>query len=268
MAAKKIETELMTVTPALCTGWLEANENNRPLHQHIINQYARDMVKKEWDLNGESLKFDTKSNILDGQHRMWACIESDSSFRTLVTTGLPRKSFDTLDTGLNRKASDILGINGEVSVNLLASTLRHIGYYYGNSMLGGNRFTNRDIEGLLDQHPDVREYVKRGNTNHVKWCAGSVIATCWYLASRKNKGIADAFFESLSTGTNLTAGSPVLILRNKFIDVQASAAQKLTSIEKIEMIINAWNLHRKGKTVKHFKLASLSKSSDEFPIFK
>lgn len=264
-----IKTEIKTVTPSMCSTWLDVNKNNRILDFKHIATLARTIVKGDWTVNGESLKFDVKGNVLDGQHRMWACIEANKSFKTLITTGLPRKAFDTIDTGRIRTASDILSINGEQNVHTIAAALKHIGRYYDNSMFRQYKYTNREIEDLLEQHPDVRDYAHKANVaKQVRWCSGSVIVTAWYLASRVDVEKADEFFNSFIKGINLEAGSIILVLRNKFIDVQSSHLQRLSSQQRLEMIINSWNLWRKGKTIKHFRLSSLATASTEFPSFK
>ena len=264
-----VKTEVKTITPKMCIAWLENNKNNRPLKQTHINSLAKAMVRGDWVMNGESLKFDTRNSILDGQHRMWACVESGVPIKTMIVTGLPRKVFDTLDIGSIRKASDILSINGEVNVSILVSGLKHIARYYSDQMMNQTLFSPREVEELLDQHPDIREYASiLTSTHRVSWCAPSILITCWYLASRRNKEKADEFFDSFIKGANLTLESPILVLRNKFIDVRASAVDKLHALQKIELIILCWNMWRSGKTVRFFKVATLKQTSADFPSFK
>jgi len=268
MSKKQITTEILKVTPAMCTAWLEANEDNRKLSQEFIDYYTRQMVTNSWPINGESLKFDPKGNVLDGQHRMWACIQANTPFNTLITRNLPRSIFNTLDSGKIRTAADILSINKEKNVYLLAAALKHIGRYYNGDVLNGRRIANREVEDLLIQHPAVREYAaKVRQAEDVKWCAETVFLTAWYIASRKHKEKANNFFESLINGTNLTPGSPILMLRNKFIDIKASPLFRLSSIQKLEMIAIVWNLYLKDKTQKHIKLSALATKSSDFPKF-
>jgi len=199
-----IKTEILNVTPAMCAQWLEVNTHNRTLKQHHINDLTRTMIKGHWVLNGESFKIDTRGHVLDGQHRMWACIQANKNLKTLVTTGLPASAFDSIDIGIVRTASDILSINKEKNVNLLASTLKHVGKYYSNLMLTTTKATNKEVEDLLNQHPDIRQYVSKvANSPNTKWCPATVIATAWYIASRTRIKEADIFFESFMSGTNL-----------------------------------------------------------------
>jgi hypothetical protein len=267
---KPIKTQIETVTPAMCTKWLNKNINNRPLNQRHVNILTRTMIQDDWELNGESLKFDIYGNILDGQHRMWACIESNKDFKTMVVYNLPRGTFDTIDTGRVRGGHDVLAMNGEVNTVLLCGVLKHVGRYFSEQMLSTGKITNKELEELLELHPTVREIVtllSRG-AYRVKWCAPSIIGTCWYIASQKNKKQANDFFTGLIFGANLTEKSPILTLRNKFINAHNTKGSRFTSPEKMELIVIAWNAFRDGREVSQFKLPSLSKESKKFPKFK
>jgi len=267
---KQVKTEVKTVTPKMCMKWLEKNKNNRPLNQRHVNVLTRTILKGDWDLNGESLKFDIEGNILDGQHRMWACVEANTSFDTLIVHNLPRGSFDTIDTGRIRQAHDVLAMKGEKDVILLNGILKHIGRYHAGLMLSTGKITNKEVEELLELYPKARDYAhKLGRAAYrVRWCAPSVLGTCWFLAAEKNAASADTFFNGLIFGAELEATSPILSLRNKFIDVQTNKGQHLQTPAKIEMIVLAWNAYRSGKTMQRFKLPSLSKESKSFPQFK
>ncbi len=51
-------------------------------------EYANAMKSGEWKYNGESIKVCTDGSLLDGQHRLEACIESGVTFDTLLVTNL------------------------------------------------------------------------------------------------------------------------------------------------------------------------------------
>ena len=268
--AKQVVTEIKDVTPRMCTAWLNRNTNNRPLNQRHVNILTRTMMKGDWDMNGESLKFDEDKNVLDGQHRMWACIEANVSFKTMVIHGLPRGSFDTIDTGRIRAGHDVLAMRGEKDVLLLNGILKHVGRYHAGQMLSTGKITNKEVENLLEQYPKTRDMAHTlGRAAwRVRWCAPSIIGSCWFLASRKHKADADTFFNGLIFGAELSTGSPILALRNKFIDIHAHKGQHLTTPAKMEMIVNTWNAFRSGKTINHFKMQGLARESSKFPKFK
>lgn len=69
--------ELVEVTPQMAQEWLATNaKNNRDLSKVTVKRYANDMVKGQWMVTGEAIKFDRTGRLIDGQHRLQALIES------------------------------------------------------------------------------------------------------------------------------------------------------------------------------------------------
>ena len=88
-------------------------QGNRPLRTSCIERYADIIKRGQWELNGETIKFDTSGTLLDGQHRLSAVILAGMPIKSYVIRDLPRKVFDTLDTGKGRTGADVLSLRGE-----------------------------------------------------------------------------------------------------------------------------------------------------------
>lgn len=112
-----------TITPEIAARILQANSHNRPVRPSVVKRYAQQMKNGEWRLTGEAIKIASNGALLDGQHRLLACLESQQPFEVYMITGLPPDIFDILDTGTPRRVPDVLHIAGEHSVNLLAASL-------------------------------------------------------------------------------------------------------------------------------------------------
>lgn len=119
-----METRVEFITPEIAIRYLAGNENNRKVSPGVVKQYCESVKRGEWRLNGESIKFDTDGNLLDGQHRLYAIIKAGIGVRTLVTRGLDREVFVTIDIGKKRTASDCLGMIGIADYRNVASTIR------------------------------------------------------------------------------------------------------------------------------------------------
>ena len=254
-----MRTEILTITPAIAKNYLLLNTRNRPQNQKHVAQLARAMRLGEWKLNGEAIKLN-HSVLIDGQHRLSACIQSNTPFESLVITGLDQEVFDTIDTGSSRNAANILAINGESHTSMLAATLRMVGTY----LRGDNHrqhFSHQEIQSLLDDHPGTRKYVNWYANGSVKFLIGSVACSARYLCSLKDENDADYFFTSLVTGAGLGNGSPILALRNRFID-DMSSAKKIPPMIKFVMTLKAWNLYRKGAKVSYVKISTIGKNTD------
>ena len=115
----KIIKKTIEITPELAEKWLEKNDQNQ---RHVISAHVRrlaeDMKSGKWEQNGETIKFDTEGNLLDGQHRLLACIEAGVSFTSIVVTGIQNAARMTIDVGTQRTPKDVLRFGGHKEIGL------------------------------------------------------------------------------------------------------------------------------------------------------
>jgi hypothetical protein len=118
----------ITFDPKLAAAILEASfgfiTRNRPIRSSKIIRYSSEMAAKNWLPNGESIKFGQSGKLLDGYHRLTACIKSQSRFTTDVRFGVPDYTYRTMDTGAIRGGSDVLAIAGFTRSSVRASATR------------------------------------------------------------------------------------------------------------------------------------------------
>ena len=75
----EIESMVVLVTPELASKWLEKNIDNRNLRKNTINQYVNDMKNGKWSLVGDSITFDKDGILTNGQHRLYAVVQSNTA---------------------------------------------------------------------------------------------------------------------------------------------------------------------------------------------
>jgi hypothetical protein len=102
------------ITPELAKELLaNSNHGNRPLKKAHIKMLTSSLKNDEWMLNGESITFSSSGRLLDGQHRLNACINSGKSFQTIVITGIEDEAaFGTIDIGKPRSVTDLMDLQG------------------------------------------------------------------------------------------------------------------------------------------------------------
>lgn len=114
--ARTLDESLSIITPSVAKEISQNNPNNRKFRMHIAQDYARQMRLNRWGKSPEAIVL-TKSGILvNGQHRIWAIIETGISCTADVVV-IEDKDFDSvfeiLDQGASRTASDILKIDSK-----------------------------------------------------------------------------------------------------------------------------------------------------------
>lgn len=254
--------ETITITPQKASLLLKNNTRNRPVSEHRVNQYAQDMETGNWKLNGETIKLDTNGVILDGQHRLHACIKANKSFSTYILYNLNSDVFDTIDTGKNRNGADVLSIKDVKYYSLCAAaiklylTLKHISYDNNGSLQGFNKILNSDIINEYDKRKtywdNTASWSRQCANNFNEIIPASKIAayTAWFSEYNKEE-LPKMFFELLCTHTN--NHKVIDLLRKVLRDNKISSYSKLNKSIIHAYIVKTFNFYVTNKSIKLLK---------------
>lgn len=279
---------LESVTPQMAAQWLQTMVGNRPLSQGKAIEYAIVMEEGQWKVNGETVKFDDQGRLIDGQHRLQACMLADKSFKTYVAYGISDEdAFATIDVGKTRSHGDIFGIAGYPSSNI-ASGAALLVYQYKNGLISMSGDASRRMKkgsakflAKLDKLPVKAVHVTKeqllsfaepfkdrligavrfADAHKSKFLTKNIIAGCYLLFSEKSDVDAKAFFVDLAEGVGLSSSDPVYRLRERLISNHASM-HKLKRGALLMLLFKAWNKRRAGEKL---KMAIKLVEGEEFP---
>lgn len=101
-----------TITPALAQAYLEKNKSNRSLRESHVQRLVSDMKEGRWQLTHQGIAFNNAGDLVDGQHRLHAVINSGACVEMFVARGVEADSAIGLlvDVGAARSAADVLGL--------------------------------------------------------------------------------------------------------------------------------------------------------------
>jgi hypothetical protein len=245
--------EIVTITPEMARGFLELNTTNRPLAEHRVVTFQRDIENGAWRLTGEAVKFDTSGNLLDGQHRLWAVVNADKPITTFVVTGLEPETQEVMDTGQKRTMGQVLGLRGIINPNVVAAVaILMIQWEQGDRFRDvGTTRTSRmvshtDISRTLDENPDIIDAVAFAVARRIPGITVSVEAFALTLLRRVNKDEADAFMADLATMRTSGAGDPRAALLKRLANAR-DAHEPIDRYTQAIILIRTWNAVRKGE---------------------
>lgn len=121
----------IVVTPKLAAEWLKKNINNRRLRWTRVKVYADEMKAGRWVLSHQGIAFDEAGNLIDGQHRLHAVIESGVTIEFIVCYQSPSASKTVIDGGGSRTYSDIANWSGKNVERPKDSSAIALRIYYG-----------------------------------------------------------------------------------------------------------------------------------------
>ncbi len=238
------------VDPDTARRWLGYNLKNRKLFPSTWTRYARDMAAGNWQFTGEPIKFDTNGNLIDGQHRLLAIIDSGTTVLLPVVRGLQSQSQDVMDTGRKRSAADMLAMRGRENAALLAATAKWAvlfdrGHLYVDRKL--QHVTHAEILEYTQDNAVLREAITFADTVRKQIdMRPSLLAASIYLTSRVDAESSHEFYGRLADGVGLEEGSPILALRSRLRQIKDNRA----GVEPeaiLSLNLRAWNAWRDGR---------------------
>jgi len=100
------------VTPKIAELWLDANRTNREFRPTNFAKIVADMRADAWTYCVAPICFYADGDLADGQHRLWAIIETGKSYWFDMVYDLSREDGLNIDTGLKRDLVDNARISG------------------------------------------------------------------------------------------------------------------------------------------------------------
>lgn len=249
--ASSVTADVVDVTPDMAAGWLETNKENRPLRSRKLKSLIAAMRDGKFQLHGQAIQFDDKGRLIDGQHRLWAVVESQATVPMLVVKGLSRDTQYVIDRHAARTAGDSLAMRGVPNANVIAAAARLIIAYEADHAAFPqalkqeiptdeiDNFTQKNRDGLIHAMRMTDKW--RGLMSHSR-----ATAIYFILAKTDRKAVVE-FGERLLTGANLSAGSPILALRNRLLAEDHTSVSRSDVVLLFVMVIKAWNAWRSGR---------------------
>lgn len=231
---------LMAVTPTVAQAWLGYNWRNRNQREAGKRDYSADMAEGNFAINGTTITFsrplsagededipEGKPVLMDGQHRLEACVRSGVPFVTYVAWGIDPGVRQTIDSGIKRTFGDVLAMRKETNSIVLASIVRKAhAWDHGDQHLIMRKVpaTNTQLADFLAEHPELRRSAQIASRTHADFQLStghalrqSVTGLAHYVLMRADEERAPEFFARLGDGTQLATNHPLMALRRRFI---------------------------------------------------
>jgi len=249
--------------------WFEKNIiNNRGIRPAVVDAYARDMAAGHWSLNGDPVRFNKHGKLVDGQHRLLACIQANVPFKSFVVRDLDDDAFITLDSGIKRTMGDELTFAQEKNAIALGAAIQQLMRYEQGIIDKGTalKATKHEQHEALDHHPKIRESIHYGQMTKAM-LRHSLGTTLHYLFSQKDPVLADEFFVKLAQGTNLKADDPIYLLRERLMRENYKGSKtRLQPKEALALTIKAWNARRKDEHPRSLMWRGQGEGAEDFPV--
>lgn len=268
VSADLFDSEKVLLTPEMAMSMLEYNKLNRPLNDQHVKRIAGQIVNGKWRFNGDTIKVSEDGGILDGQHRLWAVIESKTPVETIVVRGIARDAFSTIDTIRKpRSGGDTLSLLGasrhrNIITGALSWYLRWQRRTLESYRAPSNKIENSDLEAAYLANPNISKAVE--NAMRIRRLANpSVIGFLYYVVSSRNPALAERMIAVLENPAGVSTSDPIFMLRAHF--TAGYDPKKKDPVHSIALCIKAMNAAHAGLELKHLKWQSQGTAGEPFP---
>lgn len=252
----EVRFEFIDVTPAMARAWLVGNnKRNRKLRETTSAAYAQDMRNGDWLLNHQGLAFNTAGELIDGQHRLSAVVESGCTVKMLVSHGWPAattrraKLMDTVDRGAARSIADMLGLQHGVGtpryVVIAATALARVCANPKRS----RKMTTPMVLGVIEAFSAGIKFAAERRPRMTGLRQANVLGAMALGYGVHPAETAD-FLSRLESGENLSKDNPILHCRNGLLESVGKPSQSKFQMarELADVAQHLW-LHVFGKSM-------------------
>lgn len=267
------------LTPELARVWLDTMpEYQRSVSKVVVAEYAKDMADGRWvEGTGDAIRFNKQGQMIDGQHRCLAVIESGVSIMVTIIEGLDDEVYLVLDKGRKRTAADSIGGKNANARAAIAKALIALSNGMNiQSVLGGNlsKQTNpisateaaetaKSKEAVVTQILDCYLQLKGANSGRFS----APVATCLVAYAVEMAGSVESFSRFCADLVKPVQERPTVCTMAR---EKASSFNLTKGKSKNAMIFAiyaiAYKCWLKGETPKIIQTSSITKGINNIPV--
>jgi hypothetical protein len=263
-----IEAYLLDVNAEVAAELLKHNtKGQRTISRDAVERYATDMATLDWVFNGAPILISKDNELLDGQHRLSAIVESGESQILLIVRGVDPEAMATIDAGRRRSYADSLKIRDFANHTVVAGVAsRNWYWFHGNYGTRGvarvadpkylsstpssaqKDFWMKTVEKAYDiTFPAVATFANRANSQRPGISKGTY-GLAWIVLSGIDKDLREQFFhELLVESASSKSGYPIVALANRLARIKPR--EEFSHADQLDALFTTYNHWVAGKAL-------------------
>ena len=255
-----LHISFMRITPEKARELLLTTNVNRNLHKANLERIKRDIMENEFYPTIDPIRISSKGELIDGQHRLNAIIDTATTQTILVVKGFPERAYYWFDQIKNRTAADNLKVQGLSNSKETAACYNVIwrfinGIQFKNSNPSSREL--RDLHDVLSTTNDIQEdllfAIKQNKSQkNVRFRITQIAVMRWLLSNIYPRKNVESFFNQFIYGTDNVLQNdthPATKLRNRLTDDTMIDLRKGGGTYYMSYIYEAWKKHNTNKAL-------------------
>lgn len=264
------------ITPNKAAILLKKNPKNRDIDGAHVTYLAKQMTDGEWQDNGETIVISVTDNLLNGQHRLMAVIESGVTLMFWVMRGAADEVIHSIDTGKTRSLKDVFKLESHDYVTRKSAFTKAL-YYWKcqkihtqNGSINVNKLSNDEYFKLFMKHEKkaMEALMVHEKSPQLHFISNTDLSLAVFLLTRvhKDKKVQE-FLAFIKDGGDY-AKSPTHFLIN-FIQRRKRGIDLRYRKEDFYIVMHCFEEWLQGHTMEKIDLPALIKDAPRFyPNYK
>ena len=256
---EEMQVTIENITPRIAKMLLESHplDKQRDVRVGRVKALSKAMLNGEWVANGESIKLHDEGWAGDGQHRLYACIESGVTLTDqVVVRGLTDAAFDTVDDGGSRNDADVLKRNGVPKSKTIAPGVRAFLLYKSGGLRAKTGVTKTMVRDFVLENKDrcldsasfTDSTHKGAQKRYPPVLDKNVLFLAHFVLSERSRTKGESFIMSIVKGESSKKGDPAIAFRNEILRIRSEGVATPRHMT-VGMMFRAWNCYKTGGTM-------------------
>lgn len=247
------------ITPDLAKEFLKKNSRNRPIRPTVVADYVEQLKAGTFKTTHQPIAFDPDGNLLDGQHRLTAIVESGISCVLAVAENCDPATFDVIDGGSGRAGFDLFVIKYKEKYGQAPANWNMVTAIASNAVrgMGSNDATKHESSDFaLKRYKVISKVIAAlGKTDQRKILGACVMAAFVNAISYYGEDKVWPHLERLASAMWASTKDPMKILWERLTKIKltegvyAKRQVKLTQRERYSLAVGAIRATLQGHQV-------------------
>lgn len=246
-----VKAQFTSISPQVAHKFLESMVDNRPVKKRVVDGMVRAMKAGDFPFCADAVRFDDSGQLIDGEHRMRAIIESGTTHTMLVVYGLDPKSRMYMDQGVTRRPADqiTLGLKRKNASKLAAVANILIRWEAAAHLTTNLKPTPNEVYRYVEENVGLLELAVHHQNELVRGIGygTAACAAVFVRAYAVDPIFTVRFFEGLTDGVDLVPTQPLHTLRQALIT--RPRKEHWQPLDTMYAMVRMFNAERRDETM-------------------
>ena len=234
---------IVRVTPEMALSLLAVKRPGSKRNQTAVASYAQAMRTGQWVLNGMPIILSRNGFLLDGVQRLYASIEAQSAFVTVLAENVPDDTVHTIDQQRRRSFTGVLETRGIPKPAAVASLLAKLIRYEDGTLTRGTSTPpwSRMERALEANRTEIDIAVKFSFDHPARLLSEAVRTPISFMGLQADRTAIRKLLDAIAHPDRFAADEPGAMIRRRLIESRQDRARRPTSVSLFAICIKALN---------------------------